>query len=262
MVRSESGALVPLDELVQWEYSKTPLSIAHQEGQRVISVKAELAGSDLGAVSRIIEQKLNTLTIPEGYSVSAAGALKQQKENLSGVLYIFLGAVALIYIIMVAQFGRLSHPFIIMLSLPMAIVGVVFGMVITRRVVNPIGMVGFIMLIGIVVSNAILLIDRINLLRQRGYRLNDAILEAVRNRVRPILMTKLTAILGMLPLALAFAEGSDLEAPLATVVIFGLIFHTLITLILVPVLYSLFEGFRERRINRKKTDNSVAEHML
>jgi HAE1 family hydrophobic/amphiphilic exporter-1 len=250
MVRSESGALVPLDELVQWKYSKTPLSIVHQKGERVVSVKAELTGSDLGAVSRIIEQKLNTLSIPEGYSVSTAGALKQQQENLSGVLYIFLGAVALIYIVMVAQFGRLSHPFIIMLSLPMAIVGVVVGMVITQRVVNPIGMVGFIMLIGIVVSNAILLIDRINLLRQRDYRLTEAILEAVRNRVRPILMTKLTAILGMLPLALAFAEGSDLEAPLATVVIFGLIFHTLITLILVPVLYSLFEGLRERRANR------------
>lgn len=251
MVQSESGALAPLADLVQWRYTKTLMTVNHKEGERVVSVKAELTGSDLGAAGRVIEQQLKALPVPAGYSVQMAGALKQQKENASGVLYVFLGAVALIYVIMVAQFGRLSHPFIIMLSLPMAVVGVVVGLVLTQRVVNPIGMVGFIMLIGIVVSNAILLIDRINVLRSRGYQLQEAIMEAVRNRVRPILMTKLTAILGMLPLALAFAEGSDLEAPLATVVIFGLIFHTLITLILVPVLYSLSEGCQDWWDKRK-----------
>ncbi|MGE5703656.1 MAG: efflux RND transporter permease subunit, partial [Clostridia bacterium] len=115
--------------------------------------------------------------------------------------------------------------------------------------------VGVTMLIGIVVSNAILLIDRINVLRDRGMDLQEAIIEGVKDRVRPVLMTKLTAILGMLPMALAFAEGSDFHAPLATVVIFGLVFHTIITLILVPVLYSLFEGmfarFRARREARR-----------
>jgi multidrug efflux pump subunit AcrB len=103
--------------------------------------------------------------------------------------------------------------------------------------------VGVTMLIGIVVSNAILLIDRMNNLRARGYELREAILEGVKDRVRPVIMTKLTAILGMLPMALAFSDGSDFHAPLATVVIFGLVFHTIITLILVPVLYSLFESF-------------------
>lgn len=262
MISSRSGSLVPLGDLVEVKYSKTPVAIFHKEGERVVGVKAELVGSDLGAVGRAVEERLKTFDVPEGYSVHPAGALKQQAENMASVLYVFLGAVALIYIIMVAQFGRLSHPFIIMLSLPMAVVGVVVGLVLTQRVVNPIGMVGFIMLTGIVVSNAILLIDRINLLRSRGSELREAIMEGVRNRVRPILMTKLTAILGLTPLALAFGEGAEIEAPIATVVIFGLIFHTLITLVLVPVLYSLFEDFNSWRYNRKKNKNRASEETV
>lgn len=259
MVASRSGSLVALGDLVDWKYAKTPVAIVHKEGERVVGVNAELAGSDLGAVGRAVDEQLKTFDVPEGYSVRPAGALKQQAENMTGVLYVFLGAIALIYIIMVAQFGRLTHPFIIMLSLPMAVVGVVVGLVLTQRVVNPVGMVGFIMLTGIVVSNAILLIDRINLLRFRGSDLREAIIEGVRNRVRPILMTKLTAILGLTPLALAYGEGAEIEAPIATVVIFGLIFHTLITLILVPVLYSLFEDFHNWRQKRKKCGNAPEE---
>lgn len=251
LVKADSGAMVPLANVVQWKFSQTPNQINHKNGERIISVKAELAGGDLGAAGRVIEEKLAAMSLPEGYNIKLAGALEQQKQNIADVLRAFLGTIALIYIIMVAQFGRLSHPLIIMLSLPMAIVGVVVGLVITQRVVNPIGMVGFIMLIGIVVSNAILLIDRINLLRSRGYDLHTAIIEGARNRVRPILMTKLTAILALTPLALAFGEGSDLESPMATVVIFGLIFHTIITLVLIPVLYSLFESIHTWWTNKR-----------
>jgi HAE1 family hydrophobic/amphiphilic exporter-1 len=138
-----------------------------------------------------------------------------------------------------------------MLTIPMALVGVILGFVLTQRILGEMAMIGIIMLVGIVVSNAILLIDRINLLRSRGMALMDAILQGTKDRVRPVIMTKLTAILGMLPMALAIAEGSDLEAPLATAVISGLIFHTMVTLVLVPVLYSLFESARERRLARK-----------
>ncbi|KIV55361.1 hypothetical protein TS65_17150 [Aneurinibacillus migulanus] len=203
--------------------------------------------------------------MPTGYSIEMAGTLKQQGENAQSALIALLTVIGMIYLIMVAQFNRLSHPFIIMLSLPMAIVGVVVGLVITQRPLNELGYVGVIMLIGIVVSNAILLIDRINLLRNRDkMELQSAILEAVRNRVRPILMTKLTAILGMLPLALAMSEGGALEAPIATIVISGLIFHTIITLVLVPVLYSIFEGvdiWRKNRKKRKKQGRSIIHEM-
>ncbi|UFJ42727.1 efflux RND transporter permease subunit [Brevibacillus humidisoli] len=243
MIQAPNGRQVPLLDIVDWKYSKSPTVLYHQDGTRVIRVTAELAGSDLGTVNRAIQEKLREIPVPAGYSINIAGDLKQQSENLLNGLLVFIGSIALIYLIMVAQFGRLSHPFIIMLTIPMAVVGVVVGLVLTGRELTEMAMVGVIMLIGIVVSNAILLIDRMNLLRERGYELKPAILEAARNRVRPILMTKLTAILGLLPLALAYAEGSDFEAPLATVIIFGLIFHTVVTLVLVPVLYSLFEGF-------------------
>jgi multidrug efflux pump subunit AcrB len=251
MIPSRSGALVPLMDLVDWKYSKTPTILRHEDGDRVITVSAELAGSDLGTVGRTIKEKLATLAIPAGYKVELAGDLKQQSQNLVSGLLVFLGAMAVIYIIMVAQFGRLSHPFIIILTLPMAFIGVVVGLVVTQRTFTLMAIVGVTMLIGIVVSNAILLIDRMNTLRSRGYELQEAILQGVKDRVRPVIMTKLTAILGMLPMALAFSEGSDFHAPLATVVIFGLVFHTVITLILVPVLYSLFEGFMTWRQARK-----------
>lgn len=252
MITAPSGVQFPLTSIMEWKVSKSLEQIRHKEGERVATIQAELLGSDLGTVNKEIQKILSTMSIPNGYKVEIAGALKTQSESMMSALLVFIGAIALIYVVMVGQFNRLSHPFLIMLTLPMAIVGVVVGMVITGRELNELAMVGVIMLIGIVVSNAILLIDRINILRERdGLELNQAIIEGTKNRVRPVLMTKLTAILGMVPLALALSEGSSLEAPLATVVIFGLAFHTLITLILLPVLYSVFESFNVSNIHSK-----------
>ncbi|QGG48455.1 efflux RND transporter permease subunit [Heliorestis convoluta] len=246
LIANRQGDLIPLDQLGQWQVTKTPQVIQRSMGDRIITVSAELVGTDLGAAGRAIEERLHELQAPEGYRISPSGALKQQAETVTGTIYAFLGTIFLIYLIMVAQFRRLSHPFIILLTLPMAVIGVVFGLIVTQRPINPLGYVGLIMLAGIVVSNAILLIDRINRLRSRGWALEEAIVESARNRVRPILMTALTAILALLPLGLGLSEGSDLQTSLATVVIFGLAFHTAVTLILVPVLYSLFDGMNQR----------------
>ncbi|MGG1659712.1 efflux RND transporter permease subunit [Brevibacillus sp. NRS-1366] len=250
-ISSKNGSQVPLVDLVEWTYSKSPVTITHEKGERIVTVSAELQGTDLGTVGRQITEKLPTLAVPAGYSVEIAGKLKEQSANMAQGIFVFVGVLALIYVVMVAQFGRLSQPFIILLTIPMALVGVVMGFVLTQRVFGEMAMIGIIMLVGIVVSNAILLIDRINLLRNRGMKTADAIIQGTKERVRPVIMTKLTAILGMLPMGLAMAEGSDLEAPLATAVISGLIFHTMVTLVLVPVLYSLFEGAKERRMARK-----------
>lgn len=252
MITTETGNKVPLTDLVEWKYSKAPTSLRHQKGERIVTVSAEVIGADLGSVGRQIEEKLDQLAIPAGYKVEIAGKLKEQSSNMMSGLMVFLGVLALIYVIMVAQFGRLSHPMIIMLTIPMAVVGVVVGFVLTQREFGEMAMIGIIMLVGIVVSNAILLIDRINLLRSRGFDLQTAIIQGTKDRIRPVIMTKMTAILGMLPMALAIAEGSDMEAPLATGVIFGLAFHTVVTLVLVPVLYSLFEGFFAWRRERKE----------
>ncbi|HZG17062.1 MAG TPA: efflux RND transporter permease subunit [Candidatus Bathyarchaeia archaeon] len=252
MIKAETGALVPLSELVDWKYSKSPITLRHDDGERLVTVSAEMLGTDLGTVGRQIEEKLTDLAVPAGYKVEIAGKLKEQSSNMTQGLFVFMGVLGLIYVIMVAQFGRMSQPLIIMFTIPMALVGVVIGFVLTQRIFGEMAMIGIIMLVGIVVSNAILLIDRINLLRSRGMDLPEAIIQGTRDRVRPVIMTKVTAILGMLPMGLAMAEGSDMEAPLATGVISGLIFHTIVTLVLVPVLYSLFESFHSWRSRRKE----------
>ncbi|WP_312108524.1 efflux RND transporter permease subunit [Brevibacillus reuszeri] len=258
-VSSRNGAQVPLVDLVEITYSKSPVTITHEKGHRIVKVSAEMQGTDLGAVGREINEKLPTLAVPAGLKLEIAGKLKEQSANMTQGIFVFIGVLALIYVVMVAQFGRLSQPFIIMLTIPMALVGVVIGFVITQRVFGELAMIGIIMLVGIVVSNAILLIDRINLLRNRGMKTGEAIIQGTKDRVRPVIMTKLTAILGMLPMGLAMAEGSDLEAPLATAVISGLIFHTMVTLVLVPVLYSLFEGVKERQLARKEARREKRE---
>lgn len=252
MITAQDGAQVPLSDLVDWQYSKSPISLRHEDGERLVTVSAEILGTDLGTVGRAVDEKLAALPIPAGYSVEIAGKLKEQSANLTQGLFVLIGVIALIYVIMVAQFGRLSQPLIIMLTIPMALVGVIIGFVLTQRIFGEMAMIGIIMLVGIVVSNAILLIDRINLLRTRGMPLAEAIVQGTKDRVRPVIMTKLTAILGMLPMGLAMAEGSEMEAPLATGVIAGLIFHTVVTLVLVPVLYSLFESFHDWRRARKE----------
>ncbi|MFC8686099.1 efflux RND transporter permease subunit [Brevibacillus porteri] len=252
MIRTDTGSQVPLHELVDFHFSKSPITIKHEKGEQIITVSAELLGTDIGTAGRQINEKLDTVELPAGYKIEIAGDLKEQNNTFTQGIIVLVAVVSLIYVIMVAQFGRLSQPFIIMLSLPMALVGVILGFVITQRTFGEMAMIGLVMLVGIVVSNAILLIDRINLLRSRGMGLEEAIVQGTRDRVRPVIMTKLTAILGMLPMGLAVAEGAELEAPLATGVIAGLIFHTLVTLVLVPVLYSIFEGMREKRLARKK----------
>lgn len=262
MITANSGAQVPLSELVEVTYSKSPVVIVREQGERIVTISAELLGTDLGTVGREIGVKLPTLAVPAGYEVEIAGKLKEQSANMTQGLLVFAGVLALIYVIMVAQFGRISQPLIILLTIPMALVGVVIGFVVTQRIFGEMAMIGMIMLIGIVVSNAILLIDRINLLRERGMSLSEAIVQGTKERVRPVIMTKLTAILGMLPMALAMAEGSDLEAPLATAVISGLVFHTMVTLILVPVLYSLFEGAKEKRIARREAKRAAKKAIV
>lgn len=251
MITTATGEQVRLSELGEIQYGKSPVVLKHEKGDRLLTVSAELLGTDLGSSGRAIKEKLSTLPAVPGHKVEIAGKLKEQTANMTQGLFVFLAVVAIIYVILVAQFGRLSHPFIILLTIPMALVGVVIGFLLTRRTLGEMAMIGVIMLVGIVVSNAILLIDRINLLRSRGYQLNEAILQGTKDRVRPVLMTKLTAILGMLPLALGLSEGSDLQTPLATAVIGGLISHTMVTLVLVPVLYSLFESRRERRMQKR-----------
>ncbi|MFP4016987.1 MAG: efflux RND transporter permease subunit, partial [Halanaerobiales bacterium] len=188
---------------------------------------------------------------PDGYQIEYGGEAQEMEESFGSLQYAFLLAVILVYMVMAAQFESLVHPFIVMFTVPMAAIGVMAGLFLTGHNFSVVSIIGVVMLAGIVVNNAIVLVDYINTLRGRGKSIREALLEAGPVRLRPILMTTLTTILALFPLALGIGEGSEIQAPMAVVVIGGLAVSTLLTLYLVPVLYSLISGVRKKVVGEK-----------
>ena len=228
-----------LSSYIYLENKRLPETITHIQGERTISVLADIDERDLGAINREVQEIVSIYEGPDGYSVSIAGELEQQEELLNDLIFVLVISIFLVYFVMAVQFNHLGHPLIVLTSVPLAIIGVILGLFITQMELNLMSGMGVIMLVGIVLNNAILLVDRINQLRNRGISLNDAIVTAGKNRLRPIFMTTLTTVAAMLPLALASGMSADYQAPLATVIISGLLFSTLITLILIPSIYKL-----------------------
>ncbi|MGP4077867.1 efflux RND transporter permease subunit [Halobacillus sp. K22] len=218
----------------------TPNEISHVDGERFVSVSADIEGRDLGAVNRDVQKVIENFNTPAGYDLSAAGDLEQQQELIQEMILILGIAVFLVYLVMAVQFNHLFHPLIVMSVIPMTIVGVILGLFLTQRELSVMSGMGVVMLIGIVLNNAILYIDRTNQLRRQGYRVEESLIEAGKNRMRPIFMTSLTTAGGMLPLALATGSAGNYQAPMATVIISGLLFATVITLVLIPAVYRLF----------------------
>ncbi|MFQ5641526.1 MAG: efflux RND transporter permease subunit, partial [bacterium] len=214
----------------------------HRAGQqRVALVRANLAGHDLGAASEDITGMLAALRIPSDFNVRLAGQNKEMAVSFRSLRFALLLAIFLIYLVLASQFESLLHPFVIMFTIPLALIGVVFALVLTGNDLSVVVFIGLIMLVGIVVNNAIVLIDYINRLRQSGLSKLEAIKESGRVRLRPIMMTTLTTVLGLLPLALGLGEGSELRAPMAITVIGGLLVSTMLTLVVIPVVYSLVD---------------------
>lgn len=229
-----------LSDFIELKTVNTPNEISHRDGERFISVSADIEGRDLGAVNRDVQKLIENFKAPAGYTVSAAGDLEQQQKLMMEMIFVLGIALFLVYLVMAVQFNHLGHPLIVMSVIPMTIVGVILGLFITQMELNLMSGMGVIMLIGIVLNNAILLIDRTNQLRKDGYSVEEALVEAGKNRIRPIFMTTLTTAGGMLPLALASGTSGNYQAPMATVIISGLMFATFITLLLVPAVYRLF----------------------
>ncbi|MBS3948170.1 MAG: efflux RND transporter permease subunit [Dethiobacter sp.] len=253
-VVSPAGLRVPLGEVADFRPAVGAVSIARHDQVRSAGVTAQLSGRPLGPVVADIQQGLDRLALPAGYSVEFAGEQQQMAESFASLAMALVLAVLLVYMIMAAQFESLLHPFIIMFALPPTFVGVVLSLAITGRTLNVPAFIGVIMLAGIVVNNAIVLVDYINKLRERGHSCREAILLAGPVRLRPILMTTLTTVLGMLPMALGIGTGAEMQAPLATAVIGGLSVSTLLTLLVVPVIYSILDDLGERlRSKRHKT---------
>ncbi|MBS3975773.1 MAG: efflux RND transporter permease subunit [Syntrophomonadaceae bacterium] len=246
MVASPLGFQVPLKELARLEVHEGPQQIERRDQTATVTVTSNLAGRSLGEVMLEIEESLAGFSLPPGYLLDMGGQAQEMQESFGDLTLALLMAIALVYMIMAAQFESLFHPLVIMFTMPTAVIGVILALAVTGRTFGITAFIGVILLAGIVVNNAIILIDYINTLRRQGMSREEAIKTAGPIRLRPILMTALTTILGLFPLALGFGEGAEAQAPLATVVIGGMVFSTFLTLVLIPVVYTLLEDLGQR----------------
>jgi HAE1 family hydrophobic/amphiphilic exporter-1 len=218
-----------------------PTEIRRSGQERVAVVTANLASGDLGMAAERIESILASSPRQAGIVARLAGQNKEMADSFSSLQFALILAVFLVYLVMASQFESLLHPFVILFSIPMAAVGAILALWITGTTVSIVVFIGLIMLAGIVVNNAIILIDKINQLRASGMEKVAATIEAGANRLRPILMTTLTTVLGLLPLAIGLGEGAEMRAPMAITVIGGLMVSTLLTLLVIPSVYLLLD---------------------
>ncbi|NMB34704.1 MAG: efflux RND transporter permease subunit [Firmicutes bacterium] len=255
-VASPLGLLVPLGEVAEILEVQTPSTIMRNDQARVVSITAQLEGRALADVMQEVQQTVSeNIALPTGYLVEYGGQFELMDEAFGDLFLALLMAIVLVYMVLAAQFESLLYPFVIMFSLPVTVIGVIVALAVTGNTLNIVSFIGIIMLAGIVVNNAIVLVDYINQLRRRGLERDEAVLTAGPIRLRPVLMTSLTTILAMLPLAFGGGEGAELQASMATAVIGGLTTSTFLTLFLVPVVYSLFDdlsGFWQRRRRSSK----------
>ncbi|SET25485.1 hydrophobic/amphiphilic exporter-1, HAE1 family [Salinibacillus kushneri] len=245
-IQTQSGSIIPLSTVADLEQVQGPNTISRENQQRQINITSEIVDRDLGSIMRDVEDKLGTMKFPEGYSYSVGGQAEDMAESFVQLSLALLFSIFLVYAVMAVQFENFLHPFVIMFSLPATIVGILVGLYVTQTPLSIPAFIGFIMLAGIVVNNAIVLVDYINILRNRGQDRYEAILNAGPSRLRPILMTTLTTVLGMIPLALGIGEGSETQQPLAIVIIFGLTVSMIFTLLLIPVVYTYFDDFSRK----------------
>lgn len=248
-LRLPQGRLVRAEQIGRLRRAFGPVQIDRKDQTRVVSVTGDVVGRSLGEVTREIQAALRTLTVPASVEVRLAGQTEEQRESFLWLSLALAIGTVLTYMVMAAQFESLKAPFIVMFSVPFAFTGVIGSLWLRRYNVNVITFLGLLMLVGTVVNNAIVLVDYTNILRARGLPLGEAIRQAGRTRLRPVLMTALTTIVALMPMAFQKGQGSEVWNPLGTTVAGGLLVSTLVTLVLVPTVYSLFHG-RGRREER------------
>ena len=248
-----TGQPVALSTIARIERSSGPVQVDRKYQQRVIDLVGNVYGRDLGAVTAEIEERVAATPLPPGFSVRLSGQSAAQKEAFSGLLLAAGLALMLVYMVMASQFRSLLDPLIIMFSVPMGLIGVFIALYVTHTSLSVNSFMGIIMMVGIVVSNGVLLVDYTRVLREEEQLpLTEAVLRAARTRLRPILMTTLATVLGLMPMALGIGEGSEANVPLARAVIGGLLVSTALTLLLIPSLYTTIELRLEARRTRKR----------
>ena len=241
LIMTPMGRQIPLRAVAKVEYSKAPRQIAREDQERKISVNVDISGRDLRSVTRDVQNHLREVPIPNDFRVEIGGVAEDQMESFMYLFIALIVAILLTYMVMASQFESLLDPFIILFTILFSPIGVALALFITGTDLSVMALIGMVMLVGIVVNNGIVLVDYINQLRERGRELYDAILEAGRVRMRPVLMTALTTILAMLPLSLGLGESGESWAPMARSVMGGLAVATVLTLIVVPVIYAVVE---------------------
>ena len=239
-ISSPAGEIVALRNLMEVDPGRGPVLVRRKNQQRQAKVTADVVGRDMGSVAVEVQAALRLIPRPEGYELRVAGNFEEQERAFDELILSLVLALVLVYMVLACQYESLREPLIVMLSVPLAAIGVLVTLFMSDTSLNVQSYIGCIMLGGIVVNNAILLVDQAGQLRAEGYATMAAVTEAGRRRLRPILMTTLTTILGLIPLALGIGEGADAQAPLARAVIGGLTGSTLITLVLIPAVFSLF----------------------
>jgi HAE1 family hydrophobic/amphiphilic exporter-1 len=237
---------IRLDQVASVSRGEGPIRINRENQARMITVSANIAGRDLGSIVSDVRLRVAGLekNLPTGYFMEYGGDFEEMQEAFVVMAGAFALAILLVYMIMASQFESLKHPLVIMFTIPLALIGVVVALIVTGKPVSLPILIGFIMLGGIAVNNGIVMVDYINQLIRRGVEKKEAILEACSVRLRPVLITALTTVLGMLPMAIDTSDGSEMRAPMAITVIGGLVATTFLTLFVIPIMYSLFVRVR------------------
>ena len=244
IVNPNSERPIPLSAIAEVRVENGPAEIRRVDQQRVGIISANLGYGDLGTAAAEVQRIIDETTMPQGIYARVGGQNEEMSKSFDSLMFALGLAVFLVYLVMASQFESLLHPFIILFTIPLALVGAILALYITNSTVSVVVFIGLILLAGIVVNNAIVLIDLINKLRERGMDKMEAIIEGGKSRLRPILMTTLTTTLGLLPLAIGLGDGAELRAPMGITVIGGLLVSTLLTLIVIPVMYSIMDRKR------------------
>jgi HAE1 family hydrophobic/amphiphilic exporter-1 len=247
-IYKQDGRVIRLKNIARIVEGRGPIEIERKNRQRIIKVEGDTYKRSLGEVTEDLKKRLKEIEIPKGISIHFGGEVEEQAKVFKDMTLLLLMGIALVYMVMASLFGSLRDPFIIMFTVPLAFCGVIFAFYLTGTTLGIMSFMGVVMLVGIVVNNAIVLLDYTHLLQKRGLPLFEAVTEAGRNRLRPVLMTTLTTVFGMLPMAVSRGVGAEAWNPLGITMLGGLSVSTLITLVLIPTIYYVLE---KRRLERK-----------
>lgn len=257
-IKTAAGQQIPLSTIAHLEQSESPVSIERKDQNRVVTISANVSGRDLGFVVDLVEKEIETITLPPDFRIQITGSAEDMQQTNRSFMLAILAAVLLVYMVMASQFESLLDPFIILFTIPLALIGVAISLFITGTTLNITSLIGAMVLVGIVVNNGIVLIDYINrLIREEKQHVTESILDGAQTRLRPVLMTALTTILSMIPLALEMGSGAELWGPMARTIIGGLIASTFLTLFFVPILFDFLQHKRMEQKLRKSSSDSI-----